>query len=601
MGARPSSAVIALPEDRKCDERIGGAGGLPKAAFPPKSTFGWISRHDLRDGLPHPGAFGGQLAEALLMTTRTGTGCQWTISLLIALCGVAGCGSSRSHGGTGGVPAGQGGIGGSGGAGGGGGTVGSAGANPAGRGGASGGMPGSGGTAVGDGGPGGGGGLGGEVVSGHGGAGGDGAGGRVGSGGAPGDGGIDALAGAGGARVDAGLDAALEQEWTLQFGDKASETAYAVTVDDDGAIYVAGSTGGVLSGMSSAGSSDIFVRKYDATLSEQWTRQFGSSGADYPRSVRTDAGGNVYVFGWVSAALPGQTALGERDAFLRKYDSTGTEVWTRQFGSTGDDLGYSMAIDGAGNVFVTGHVGAAAPGQTSAGGTDVFVRKYDSAGTEIWTRQFGSAVDDYAQSLCLDANGAIYVAGYGTGGALPGQTLVGMQDAFVRKYDSSGTEVWTRQFGTALLDIGTSVGVDANGGVYVSGYTEGALAPTGNTVVSMEMFVRKYDGSGAVQWTRQLAGPGKMFAESGTVDAAGGVYVVGYIDGAPADVFVVKYDASGAQKWARMFGSTGRDYAYSIALDRSGTVYVAGGTSGAFPGQTAGGGLSDAFIKALQQ
>ena len=292
--------------------------------------------------------------------------------------------------------------------------------------------------------------------------------------------------------------------------------------------------------------------------------------------------------------------MGERDAFLRKYDSDGTEQWTRQFGSTGDDLGYSMSIDKTGNIFVVGHMGAAAPGQTSAGGTDVFVRKYDGSGTEVWTRQFGTVEDDYARSVCLDANGAIYVAGYTNGGTLPGQTIAGAQDAFVRKYDSSGTEVWTRQFGTVPRDIGTSVGVDASGGVYVSGYTEGMLAPTGNAVVMSDIFVRKYDSSGTVQWTRQFGSNGKHFAETGTVDAAGGVYVAGYIDGSTPDVFVVKYEASGTQQWTRMFGSSSRDYAYSIAVDRGGTVYVAGSTQGTLPGQTSAG-FQDAFVKALKQ
>jgi hypothetical protein len=472
---------------------------------------------------------------------------------------------------------------------GGGGMVGSGGTGAVGGIGTTGGAHGGGETVGGSGGPGGGGGGGGGPGS------------SIGGGGATVDAGMDAMGGTGGARVDAASDAALAAEWTRQFGTQGSEAAYAVTVDGSGNIFVAGYTTGVLSGQSSAGSTDIFLRKYDATATEQWTRQFGSTDSDYPQSVRVDAHGNVYVFGWVSAALPGQTAVGERDAVLRKYDSDGTEVWTRQFGSTGDDLGYSMAIDEAGNIFVVGKMGAAATGQTSSGGADAFIRKYDSSGTEVWTRQFGSAEDDYAQSVCVDANGAIYVAGYTNGGTLPGQTSAGMQDAFVRKYDSSGTEVWTRQFGTGTRDIGTFVGVNGSGGVYVSGYTEGMLAATGNVVLASNVFARKYDSSGTVQWTRQFAGNGTLFAESGAVDAAGDLYVVGYIDGSPLDVLVVKYDASGTERWTRMFGASGRDRGYSIAVDLGGTVYVVGDTEGVLPGQSRAGGLEDAFVQALKQ
>ena len=115
-----------------------------------------------------------------------------------------------------------------------------------------------------------------------GGAGGGGAGcGAGGRGGAAVDAGLDSPVATGGSRADAGGDAAREQEWTRQFGTKVNDDAYAVTVDGSGNVYVAGYTSGALEGQTSAGSGDAFVRKYDGGGTELWTRQFGSADNDY--------------------------------------------------------------------------------------------------------------------------------------------------------------------------------------------------------------------------------------------------------------------------------------------------------------------------------
>ena len=179
----------------------------------------------------------------------------------------------------------------------------------------------------------------------------------------------------------------------------------------------------------------------------------GRPGNDYVLSVSVGGDGNVYVAGWTDGALPGQTQAGVRDALVRKYDGNGNDLWARQFGTAADDFGQSVAVDGSGDVYVAGYTSGILPGQSSAAGVDTFLRKYDGSGTELWTRQFGSAQDDYGQSVCVDSSGNVYLAGY-TNGALPGRTSAGAQDAFLRKYDSGGAELWTRQFGSGARDIG---------------------------------------------------------------------------------------------------------------------------------------------------
>ena len=166
---------------------------------------------------------------------------------------------------------------------------------------------------------------------------------------------------------------------------------------------------------------------------ELWTRQFGSSLIDSANAVSAVPTGDVYVAGSVGAALLGQTfASGTGDAFLRKYDRDGNEIWTRKFGTSLFDQVRAVSADAAGRVYVGGDVGATLPGQTSAGSTDAFVRKYDRDGNEVWTIQLGSPQRDSIGGVAVHESGEVVAVG-DTDGALPGQTSAGDVDGFVVK------------------------------------------------------------------------------------------------------------------------------------------------------------------------
>lgn len=149
----------------------------------------------------------------------------------------------------------------------------------------------------------------------------------------------------------------------------------------------------------------------------EWIRQFGSPESDFVACFAADGAGGVYVAGNTDGTLPGQTSAGHTDVFLRKYDSAGNEVWTRQFGTPGwDSMSWNIptrtiAVDDSGSVFMGGFVAGTLPGQAPAGGGDAFVRKYDPDGNELWTRQFGSEHDDRAEQPALENSGGVYIAG----------------------------------------------------------------------------------------------------------------------------------------------------------------------------------------------
>ena len=263
-----------------------------------------------------------------------------------------------------------------------------------------------------------------------------------------------------------------------------------------------------------------------------WSRAFGTSDYDWAAGVAVDGAGNVLVSGWTMGSLEATNAGGE-DAFVKKYDPDGSVVWARQFGTSGDDVAWDVAVDGSGNVLVAGWTYGSLEG-ASAGGSDAFVRKYDADGSVVWTRQFGTSDDDFARGVAVDESGNVLVSG-DTRGSLEGESAGGA-DAYVRKYDPDGSVVWTRQFGTSSDDTAGAVAVDGSGNVLVSGDTQGSLE--GANAGLTDAFVRKYDADGIVVWTRQVGENSNDVGPGVAADAAGNVLAVGAI---AYDAFVIKY------------------------------------------------------------
>lgn len=388
--------------------------------------------------------------------------------------------------------------------------------------------------------------------------------------------------------------------WTKQFGTSFPDDANGLAIDTAGFLYVIGQTSGALSGQKNAGMIDAFLRKYNAAGEEVWTRQFGSAERDTPKGVTLDDAGNVYVVGETFGAFPGKTSAGGWDAFLRKYSADGDELWTTQFGGGGAESAASARIDQAGNAYVVGGTRAALPGQTNIGDYDGFIAKFDSAGAQGWVRQFGTTVEDYTLSVTLDTRGYPILAGE-TGGHLAGASSAGALDCFVRQYDPTGNVVWTRQFGSANDDYAVNTTVAPNGDVLVVGTTAGTL-PGQKSAGDADAFIAAFSAQGGSLWLRQFGTSGIDDAEAITFDAAGKPFVAGRVggslDGATAgggsDAFLASTTPTGDILWVQQFGGEAEDYALAVAASPGG-FYVAGGTTGALPGQK-NIGQRDAFV-----
>ncbi|MGZ6059329.1 MAG: SBBP repeat-containing protein, partial [Myxococcaceae bacterium] len=319
--------------------------------------------------------------------------------------------------------------------------------------------------------------------------------------------------------------------WTRQIGSPSYDEARAVRVDAQGNVFAVGYTKGGLDGNTLTGITDLFAVKYAPSGARLWTRQLGLAGTfTSGLAAAVDGAGNLYVAGECGGALDGNTSNGSSDIVLVKYDPAGTKLWTHQYGTAADDHVGGVAIDATGNVYLSAWTQGSFGGMPTAGAEDIVVLKLDSTGNVQWIRDTGSPGTDEPTSVAVDGNGNVLVAGYTTG-VLAGPGNAGMFDLFVAKFDPAGTYLWARQLGTPGIDVATAVAADASGNVYVTGYTYGSLDGHPNQG-SIDGFVLKYDPSGVKQWSVLLGTPGDDFGLGITVDASGSPYVVGRTSGA---------------------------------------------------------------------
>ena len=382
-----------------------------------------------------------------------------------------------------------------------------------------------------------------------------------------------------------------EVEWVREFGTTESDIGFSVFADSTG-VYVAGRTYGSLA-EPNQGSGDVLVRRYDSAGNALWIDQFGSTEVDQAHGVGADSSG-IYVAGITFGALPGQVSRGKRDGWVRKYLHNGTEVWTDQFGTGGDDSASAISVHSTG-VYVTGVTRGALPGQTKIGFLDSYVRKYLHDGTLVWTIQFGAAgVSTGVQSggISVDSTGVYVEAQVDTG-------------ILVQKFLHDGTASWSRVFGTGGSDLSRGISTHSSG-IYVTGNTTGEFPGHTNEGGSRDAFIRKYDPDGNEIWTVQFGQLNAIILLGISVSDAG-VYVTGRVNGGlpfpghtgaggSSDTYIRQYLHDGTEGWTQQIGTSGLDDCFEISAHSS-TVFVTGGTTGALPSQINAGSWDVFLVK----
>ncbi|MFW6061518.1 MAG: SBBP repeat-containing protein [Planctomycetota bacterium] len=337
----------------------------------------------------------------------------------------------------------------------------------------------------------------------------------------------------------AGLAApAIDRAWQEVYSSDRDDQAYGVSIDDGGNVYVAGYTLGTL-GETSHGSRDAFVAKLLPDGTRAWERQFGTASDDGAYGVTCGLDGSIYVAGGTDDGLHGAGHIGGRDGVLVKYSPDGARLWTRQFGSPGDESIWSASTDPSGDILVVGS-------RENGGASDAIVTRFASDGTERWTWVSGIDGSDYAFDISSDGLGNVFVGG-------AGWPEPGYSDVYVTKLNPDGEAEWTKVLGTDGQDRANGIAADGLGNVYLSGEYDG-----GGT------FLWKLNGQGERLWGEILDGAMEGWGLYGDAD---GAVMLGRSGMSPANIELIGYDAAGNPAWTSstdsgFFQIFGRDLAF---------------------------------------
>ncbi len=319
------------------------------------------------------------------------------------------------------------------------------------------------------------------------------------------------------------------QRWTRQWGIDGGNALSSVVVDSNDNIYMIGvPTGRDITDNTNEENPGDLLRKYNADGIKQWDVVTGKGGD----ALAVDSNDNIYLTGVVLNASDNCYLPPCYDIFLTKYSADGTQQWNEQWGTPYDDEGYkvaiggySVAVDSNDAIYVTGYV----HGFTNALSRDLFLTKYTADGIQQWTKQWGTSSSEKSFSVAVDSNDNIYVTGY-THGDFDGNTNAGFSDIFLTKYNSDGTQQWTEQWGSSSYDEGYSVTVDSNDNIYVTGYTFGSLDGTSASEMD-NIFLTKYGADGTQQWNKQWGASEFDQGTSVAVDSNDNIYVTGKTEG----------------------------------------------------------------------
>lgn len=348
------------------------------------------------------------------------------------------------------------------------------------------------------------------------------------------------------------------QQWSVTYNgtDNLGDQASSIAVDNQGNVYVTG-TANIDYG-NTVWTGDYCTIKYNSSGQQLWVKIYSgnSNGRDIPFKVAVDGSGNVVVTG--QSYIDAQR---NDDIVTIKYAPDGTQMWLVYHDGTGttpeQDSGRDMVLDAQGNIYIFGH------STRLITWYDLFLVKYDPSGAVQFTRDYSGPINnttEYGAAITLDNSGNIYCIGELSDGNLA-----------VLKYNSSGVQQWVYIYSSGFFNKAKDIITDASGNVYICG----SAGATG--------FISRLNSSGSQQWNKTITGTGgNEIVNSIITDNMGDLYLTGKIAaGSYFDIVTEKYNPSGVIQWRALHSGSGNfnDFGNVISRDGSGNIYVSGGSN----------------------
>jgi len=343
------------------------------------------------------------------------------------------------------------------------------------------------------------------------------------------------------------------QEWGHTWGGSDPDYSFGVSADGSGNVYVVGSTGAF-----GVGGGDVLLLKYSAIGKLLWQKTWGGDYWDIGHGISIDEYGNVLVVGTTNSF-----GAGRSDVALLEFSPDGALLSQRTWGGTSNDDGCDLAKDADGNLYVVGAT------YSFANSEDAVILKYSANKTLIWQKTWSSKGWDFGRSVAVDGSGYAYVTGntnsFGAGGS----------EIFLLKFSPSGELLWQKTWGAEGWDYGTSVAVDGNGYVYVTGDSDCFGAG------DKDIILLKYSSGGALLRQVTWGGSGKDVGNDVCVDRNGHAYITGYAYGLGVDstgLVLLECDSSGSFLRQLIWSGSHAGYGYGISIDAHGGICVVGHT-----------------------
>ena len=287
-----------------------------------------------------------------------------------------------------------------------------------------------------------------------------------------------------------------------------------------------------------------------------WTRTYGGSDDDEGYSVQQTSDG-----GYIIAGSTWSYGAGSRDVYLIKTDANGNEIWSQTYGGSDWDEGWSVQQTSDGGYIIAGLTES-----YGAGSVDVYLIKTDANGNEQWSQTYGGSDYDKGKSVQQTSDGGYIIAGwtysYGAGNA----------DVYLIKTDANGNEQWYQTLGGSDYDLGYSVQQTSHGGYIIAGWTESYGAG------AYDVYLIKTDANGNEIWYETFGGSYCDEGNSVQQTTDGGYIIAGSIGSySNFDVYLIKTDENGNEQWTQTFGGSNIDVGYSVQ-QTSGGYIIAGRT-----------------------
>lgn len=445
-------------------------------------------------------------------------------------------------------------------------------------------------------------------------------------------------------------------QWVKKIGSTSGDYCNSLITDAAGNVYVTGKFEGTVdfdpsastANLISAGSSDIYVAKYDGLGNYVWAFRMGNVVADAGNYITLDRSGDLIVTGSFqgnadfdpSGSVLTLSALAYDDVFIAKYSPAGALRWAINARGLGYDFGYGIATDDDKNIFVTGRFTRTSDFDPSAGtanlasvnnSIDAFVAAYDSSGNFKWAGNIGGKLTDFGYGIAVSNSGDVFVSGHyqDTCDFDPSVNIStaiskGQSDIFIVKLNSLGSFVWAKSVGGDQDDNCNAMSIDASANIYIAGKFSDTAdfnpALAVNDLISnggTDIYFASYDSSGNYRFANGIGGT-SLDKASGIRIAGHNLYLTGSFDGTAdfdpstgtsnltatsIDAFIARYTLSGNLVWAKNVGGANQQESNSISASSGNTVYFGGfffGNSNFDGNALSSAGSADAYFARYQ-